>query len=149
MPQLNFKLRPMYHKDLPQVLAIERQNFPQPYSQAILEQELKIPAAHLRVATHRNKVLGYIDFWQVGDEVELVSIAVRPASHGERIGQGLMQSMFDFAKQHGAHSLLLDVRISNQRARRLYEKFGFKQVGLRKRYYSDNQEDAVIMRASC
>lgn len=136
----------MTRSDLDAVLEIERKSFEQPYSREILAQELKIKAAHLRVATYRRKVIGYIDFWLVHDEMELISIAVHPEFKRCGVGEGLMQEMIRFAYQNEARFIYLDVRRSNESAQQLYEKFGFEKAGVRRRYYSDNQEDAIIMK---
>jgi len=136
----------MTRSDLDAVLEIERSSFEQPYSREILAQELKIKAAHMRVATYRRKVIGYIDFWLVHDEMELISIAVSPDFKRRGVGEGLMHEMIRFAYQNEARFIYLDVRRSNEPAQQLYEKFGFAKAGVRRRYYSDNQEDAIIMK---
>ncbi len=136
----------MIKKDLTQVLEVERLCFEQPYTRAIFAQELKIPAANLWVVPYRRKVVAYLDFWNVSGEMELVSIAVHPKYAGKGVGHYLMREMIAYATKHQVYSIILDVRSSNQRAQKLYRKFGFYQVGLRKKYYSDNQEDALIMK---
>lgn len=136
----------MTKKDLKQVLEVERLCFEQPYNRAIFLQELKISSAQLWVVPYRKRIIAYIDFWNVAGEMELVSIAVHPKYTGKGVGPYLMKQMLRYGKKHQAHSIILDVRTSNQRAQKLYRKFGFLQVGLRKRYYSDNQEDALIMK---
>jgi len=136
----------MTHRDIRRVLKIERQCFQQPYSREIFEEELKIKAAQVWVATYRRKIVGYIDFWRVADEIELVSIAVHPQFYRQGIARVLMEGMFKDAVLHNVRHIVLDVRINNHMAQKLYEQFGFKRVGLRKKYYSDNQEDARIMR---
>src|SRR5690606_9215860 len=109
MPKrIRFNLRPMTRADLPDVLEIERRSFEQPYSREILAQELKIKAAYLKVATHRKKVIGYIDFWLVHDEMELISIAVDPTFKRRGVGEALMQEMIRFGHLHGAKSIYLD-----------------------------------------
>lgn len=136
----------MKWKDLKQVLEIERLCFKEPYSRQIFEQELKIEAAVLWVVPYRNRILGYIDYWVISDQMELVSIAVHPKFNGRGLGKLLMSHMIRDGKTKGIRSIILDVRKSNRKARSLYRKFGFKRVGLRKRYYSDSQEDAIIMK---
>ncbi len=136
----------MTRKDLGEVLRIERACFEQPYTREILEQELKIKAAQLWVATYRGKILAYIDYWLVADEIELVSIAVDPPYARRGVARKLMEQMMSFGHQHDVKALYLDVRAANRKAQSLYEKFGFERAGVRKRYYSDNQEDAIIMR---
>jgi ribosomal-protein-alanine N-acetyltransferase len=142
----SFTHRPMRKKDLPEVLEIERLCFRQPFSQEIFEQELQISAAHLWVVPFRRRVIAYLDFWTVADEMELVSIAVHPDHQGLGVAAYLLRGMVAYAKHHGMRSIVLDVRASNHAALHLYQKFSFHQVGLRKRYYSDNQEDALILR---
>lgn len=136
----------MRKKDLPEVLEIERLCFRQPFSQEIFEQELQISAAHLWVVAKKGKVIAYLDFWTVADEMELVSIAVHPDCQGLGVAAHLLESMVQYARQQEKRFIVLDVRVSNQAALHLYQKFSFRQVGLRKRYYSDNQEDALILR---
>ena len=136
----------MQWKDLKQVLEIERLCFKEPYSRQIFEQELKIKAAILWVVPYRNRVIGYIDYWVVADQMELVSIAVHPKYKGRGVGKFLMGKMVKDGKEKAVSSIILDVRRSNRKAQKLYRKFGFKKVGLRKRYYSDSQEDAIIMK---
>src|SRR5213075_2166776 len=102
--------------------------------------------ANLWVATHRKNILGYIDFWVVADEVELISIAVHPQFKRMGVGDRLLREMIHSVELKGASFIYLDVRESNLPAQKLYSKFGFSKVGVRRRYYSDNQEDAIIMK---
>jgi len=136
----------MLRKDLSLILEIERLSFEQPYSREIFEQELKIKAAEIWVATYRKKIVGYLDFWVVRDEMELVSIAVHHKYKHRGVAQLLMQKMVGVAYLKEVRYISLDVRVSNHAAQKLYTKFGFRKVGLRKRYYSDRGEDAVMMR---
>jgi [ribosomal protein S18]-alanine N-acetyltransferase len=136
----------MRKKDLPEVLEIERLCFRQPYSHEIFEQELQIEAAHLWVVSYKRRVIAYLDFWMVADEMELVSIAVHSDFQGLGVATVLLKGMVAYAQQHEQRSIVLDVRASNAAALHLYQKFSFRTVGLRKRYYSDNQEDALILR---
>ena len=136
----------MKKKDLPEVLEIERLCFRQPYSYEIFEQELQIDAANLWVVVFKRRVVAYLDFWMVADEMELVSIAVHPDFQGIGAGAFLLRAMLRYAQKQGQRSIVLDVRASNTAALHLYQKFSFRRVGLRKRYYSDNQEDALILR---
>lgn len=136
----------MKEKDVKQVWQIEKLCFKQPYSLAILRQELNIEAAQVWIATWRNKVLAYIDFWHIHDEIELVSIAVHPDWRREKIGHDLMNAMIDYAKKNHVKFIYLDVRSGNLAAQKFYTNLDFKQVGLRKRYYADNDEDAMILK---
>lgn len=133
-------------RDLKNVLVIERECFKEPFSPEILKQELKIKVANVWVAAHLKKAVGYIDFWMIVDQMELVSVAVHPKFQGRGIAQGMMKKMIRYGRRHGVRFVVLDVRTSNRVAQHLYRKFGFRQVGLRKQYYSDNREDALIMK---
>lgn len=141
-----FRHRGMKKGDIPHVLEIERHCFRQPYSREIFEQELQIGSANLWVVPYQKKIIGYLDFWEVVDEIELVSIAVHPEYQGRGVAQHLLKAMVRYGRRHRMRSVVLDVRASNQAALGLYRKLSFKPVGLRKRYYSDNQDDALILK---
>jgi len=83
--------------------------------------------------------------WQSFDEAHVTTIGVDPAYRGQSLGELLLLSMFDAAMARGANWLTLEVRVSNEPAQALYRKYGFTVHGVRKRYYSDNNEDALIM----
>ena len=83
--------------------------------------------------------------WLMVDEAHIITFAVHPIWRRQRIGERLLLALLDLAEDAGANEATLEVRLSNLAARRLYEKFGFRPVGLRPRYYSDNGEDALIM----
>lgn len=144
--QKKFKHRSMKIADLNEVLALEKKCFSQAYSREILSQELKINAAHLWVLPYQKKMIAYLDFWVVADEIELVSIAVHPEYRRLGAGHYLLARMIAYGRRARVRSIYLDVRSSNEKAKALYKKLGFQTVGLRKRYYSDNQEDALILR---
>lgn len=90
-------------------------------------------------------VVGYGGLWLMVDEAHVTSVAVRPEFRGKGLGQLLMLALFDVALQRSARWLTLEVRIGNTAALRLYKKLGFREAGIRPRYYTDNNEDAVIM----
>jgi [ribosomal protein S18]-alanine N-acetyltransferase len=90
-------------------------------------------------------VVGYGGLWLMVDEAHVTSIAVRPEFRGRGLGQLLMLALFDVALQKEARWLTLEVRVSNTGAQNLYKKLGFREAGIRPRYYTDNNEDAVIM----
>lgn len=90
-------------------------------------------------------VVGYGGVWLMVDEAHVTSVAVRPEFRGRGLGQLLMLALFDLALKREARWLTLEVRISNTGARELYKKLGFREAGIRPRYYTDNNEDAVIM----
>ncbi|HEU5315131.1 MAG TPA: ribosomal protein S18-alanine N-acetyltransferase [Chloroflexota bacterium] len=90
-------------------------------------------------------VVGYGGLWLMVDEAHVTSIAVRPEFRGRGLGQLLMLALFDVALQKDARWVTLEVRVSNTGAQNLYKKLGFREAGIRPRYYTDNNEDAVIM----
>jgi [ribosomal protein S18]-alanine N-acetyltransferase len=90
-------------------------------------------------------VVGYGGLWMMVDEAHVTSVAVRPDFRGRGLGELLMLTLFEVALRLGARWMTLEVRVSNQVARHLYAKLGFREAGIRPRYYTDNNEDAVIM----
>lgn len=93
----------------------------------------------------QERILGVVGLWCMMGEGHIVTIAVREAYRRQGIGELLLVAIMDTAQDAGQDGVTLEYRISNKGARKLYEKYGFKQVGVRARYYSDNQEDAVLM----
>jgi ribosomal-protein-alanine N-acetyltransferase len=91
------------------------------------------------------RVVGMVGLWCVMGEGHIVTIAVRPERRRQGIGEVLLVAALEAALEAGQDEVTLEYRISNEAARALYEKYGFSQVGVRARYYSDNQEDAVLM----
>ena len=92
-----------------------------------------------------SQIIGFAGMWQSFDEAHVTTIGVDPAYRGQSLGELLLLSMFDTAMARGANWLTLEVRVSNDSAQALYRKYGFTVHGVRKRYYSDNNEDALIM----
>jgi ribosomal-protein-alanine N-acetyltransferase len=90
-------------------------------------------------------IVGYGGVWLMMDEAHVTSIAVRPEFRGRRLGQLLMLVLFDIALQKASRWMTLEVRVSNVTAQALYKKLGFREAGIRQRYYTDNNEDAMIM----
>ena len=91
------------------------------------------------------EIAGYVSVWYQGDEAHITEIAVRESLRGKGIGELLLIGSLRAAVEYGSHVMTLEARVSNFIAQRLYEKYSFKSVGIRKGYYSDNREDAVIM----
>ncbi|MBI1908791.1 MAG: ribosomal protein S18-alanine N-acetyltransferase [Deltaproteobacteria bacterium] len=135
----------MVRSDLSQVILIEKDSFALPYSESLFQMELNLSIAHLYAAKQGERIVGYIDFWHVTDEIHLINTAVHPGDRRRGIGSLLISFLIDYAKRVKARQIYLDVRRSNAPAIGLYKKFGFDQVGLRKGYYRDNNEDALVM----
>src|SRR3954447_15508149 len=132
--------------DLESVQLIERASFATPWPPHAYRQELEANRlAHYLVATLAGEIVAYGGIWLMVDEAHVTTFAVHPRYRRRRIGERLLLSLLDAAVERHAREATLEVRLSNLAARRLYEKYGFRPVGIRPRYYSDNQEDALIM----
>lgn len=138
--------RSMRVSDLTEVLAIEHEAFPDPWSQRVLFEELSHNSfAHYFVMECRGKVVGYCGFWHVLDEAQITKVAVALPFRGYGWGEELLHCTIDVAKRLGVEKVTLEVRASNQAAQHLYEKMGFASAGIRPRFYTIEPEDAVIM----
>jgi ribosomal-protein-alanine N-acetyltransferase len=132
--------------DLPAVHVIERESFSTPWPAHAYRHELETNRlAHYIVARRGDEIVGFAGMWLLVDEAHVTTFATRRAWRRQGIGERLLLALLDLAGARGAHEATLEVRPSNTPARRLYEKYGFKNVGVRTRYYSDNNEDALIM----
>jgi len=96
-------------------------------------------------STHQASIVGFAGLWLMVDEAHITTIAVHPDYRGKGLGELELVSLIDIAYQIGAKWVTLEVRVSNYVAQSLYRKYGFREAGMRRRYYSDNQEDALIM----
>jgi [ribosomal protein S18]-alanine N-acetyltransferase len=139
-------IRPMTVADLASVQLIERASFTTPWPPQAYRQELEANrlAAYL-VGLIGGEVVAYGGIWLMVDEAHVTTFAVHPRYRRRRIGERLLLSLLDLSVDRHAREATLEVRLSNLAARRLYEKYGFRPVGIRPRYYSDNGEDALIM----
>jgi len=139
-------IRPMRVDDLAAVQGIERSSFSTPWPAQAYRQELETNRlAMYLVALMGDTVVAYGGIWLMVDEAHITTFAVHPRYRRRRIGEQLLLALLDLAKARMAREATLEVRLSNLAARRLYEKYGFRPVGIRPRYYSDNNEDALIM----
>ena len=167
------RVRPMQPGDIRQVMEIERQSFSSMWTRTIYERELKNKLARYLVACQqldggapaapesgivgfvrrvlrqgpllRERILGLVGLWCMMGEGHIVTIAVRQEHRRQGIGELLLVAILETALEAGQDGVTLEYRASNHEARALYEKYGFSQVGVRARYYSDNQEDAVLL----
>jgi ribosomal-protein-alanine N-acetyltransferase len=135
----------MKPEDLDEVMAIEEASFPTPWPRQIFEMELKSKRSFKRVSRIGGVVTGYIIAWMVYDEGHILNIAVHPNFRREGIGETLMRECLDHFSKEGARYAILEVRRSNMAAIKLYEKLGFKSIGVRRGYYTDTGEDAIMM----
>jgi [ribosomal protein S18]-alanine N-acetyltransferase len=145
-PPVRVVIGPMRLDDLPAIHAIEQASFTSPWPPHAYQSELETNRlAHYLVARIGDTVVAYGGMWLMVDEAHITTFAVHPAWRRQRIGERLLVAFLDVATDRGAHEATLEVRLSNLPARKLYEKYGFRPVGLRPRYYSDDNEDALIM----
>ncbi|HYH28669.1 MAG TPA: ribosomal protein S18-alanine N-acetyltransferase [Actinomycetota bacterium] len=140
------KITPMRRRHVRGVMAIERQVYPRPWSPNLFLSE--IHAGHTRayfVALIGTQVVGYGGLMCYGEEAHVTTIAVDPDHHRHKIGTRLLYELIEAAREMGAHAVSLEVRMSNWGAQRMYGKFGFRPVGVRKNYYQETNEDALVM----
>lgn len=132
--------------DVEDIYEIEKLCFPDPWSRDALTYELgENPRAFYIVADIGGKVVGYAGLWWIDDEGHITNVAVRPGYRNRRIGEGIISVLIDFTAGEGILHHTLEVRRSNEPAINLYEKFGFRVEGVRRGYYLNNGEDALIM----
>ena len=131
--------------DIEDVIAIERASFQFPWSTRFFLDELQVDCARSILAEVDGRIVGYVLFWFLPEEVDIHNIAVHPDFRRQGIGRLLLEQVVDSARRQERLRVTLDVRFSNAPAQNLYRSFGFVIRGLRKGYYSDNGEDALVM----
>ncbi len=133
-------------EDIAAVQLVENASFPLPWPANAFRHELtQNKNAHYIVAKEGEHIVGYAGLWLSLDEAHITTFAVLPDYRRRKIGERMLIAIFERAEKLGAEWLTLEVRASNLPAQRLYEKYGFRPAGIRRRYYSDNNEDAIIM----
>lgn len=134
--------------DLPEIMAIELTSFPNPWHEITFRGELQNTGVSFPlVAVERtaSRILGYIIYWRIQDEIQINNIAVHRDARGWGIGEGIMRRVLDKERAAGVVFASLEVRVSNIAARALYEKLGFEKLGVRKDYYVNPAEDALVL----
>ncbi len=145
-PPVKVRIEPMQLADLPGIHAIEQASFSAPWPADAYRSELESNRlANYLVAKVDDAIVGYGGMWLMVDEAHITTFAIDPGWRRQHIGERLLLEFVDVAIARFAREMTLEVRLSNLPARRLYEKFGFRPVGVRPRYYSDDGEDALIM----
>lgn len=138
--------RQMTLADVPAVHDIEVATFPTPWSLDSFYYEMnENQYAHYIVAEHEGQIVGFCGLWNVIDAAQITNVAVTTSLRGQRIGETLMREAMRIAKEAGMDVMSLEVRVTNTVAQNLYKKLGFQEGGLRKKYYVDNGEDALVM----
>jgi ribosomal-protein-alanine N-acetyltransferase len=136
-------IRPLTYSDLPKVIAIERRAFPTPWSLSMFVLELSKPSGICLTAIRDREMDGYLICARYDQAYHLMNIAVEPARRRRGIARALIDGMIERAGVDANYTL--EVRVSNTGAIALYETYGFRAVGTRRRYYADTGEDAIIM----
>lgn len=140
------EIGPMTPAQVPAVAALEERCFPDPWSEASVASELENALSLWLTAAQGEAVLGYVGSQSVLGEADMMNLAVSPEARRQGIGRALVLALMEQLKARGVHSLTLEVRASNDPARKLYENLGFAQVGRRPGYYLKPREDALILR---
>ncbi|WP_163195704.1 ribosomal protein S18-alanine N-acetyltransferase [Clostridium thermarum] len=141
----NVEIIPIEDKYIEGVLNVSILSFPITWSKESFEQELSNRYARYVVAVKDGVVVGFGGMWIIIDEAHITNIAVHPEFRGFGIGSMLVDALINICKIEGVTAATLEVRVSNFKAINLYKKFGFVEEGIRKSYYEDNKEDALIM----
>jgi ribosomal-protein-alanine N-acetyltransferase len=140
-------IRPMLEQDLSKIFKLEKKIYPYPWSLGIFQDCLRVGYC-CWVLTMDEQAIGYGVMSVVVDEAHILNISIDPKWQRRGLGMKLMQRLLKVARQHGAETVFLEVRVSNHAALRLYEKVGFVEVGQRKGYYPDagnSREDALLL----
>ncbi|MGH7206229.1 MAG: ribosomal protein S18-alanine N-acetyltransferase [Nitrospiraceae bacterium] len=139
-------------QDLERLLHVEQNSFSTPWTRKMFEVELNgNPFSYLFMARSicdghvSGDMVGYVCFWVVFDEVRVMTLAVEPSARRQGIASELVRFMLTFGRAHGAVRAILEVRASNVAARSLYEQMGFRQTAVRTKYYTNPNEDAILM----
>src|ERR1700722_19426174 len=136
-------IRPLGYSDLPQVIAIERRAFTSPWSLSMFVLELSKPSGIYLAAVQGSEIIGYVICARYVEAYHVMTLATAPEHRREGIASALLDAVIARAGEDANYTL--EVRVSNVGAIALYERYGFRSVGTRPRYYADNGEDAIIM----
>jgi [ribosomal protein S18]-alanine N-acetyltransferase len=151
LPEGKVSLRPMTLADVDQVITIDQASFPTPWPEDAFRYELVRKKNSMCWVAERTgpqevpEVIASIVIWLIVDEAHIGTLAVKPGYRRRGVAQYLLARSLIACAEHGAKQALLEVRESNQAAQNLYKKFGFEEVGLRRGYYKDTHEDAILM----
>lgn len=140
---MNYKISPLSMENIEGVYEVELSSFSSPWSRQAFIDEINNPLARYFVLENENEVIGYAGVWHIVDEGHITNIAIKKDYRGLGLSKLLMKELIDYFNDNSLSFLTLEVRESNTVARGLYEGFGFKIIGERKRYY-ENNETAVL-----
>ena len=146
MPSSCVRIEELKPYDLDEIIAIEKVSFPTPWPRQVFDMELRSSKSYKRVSKINGTVVGYIIAWKIYDEVHILNLAVHPEHRRKGIGRALLSDCLRHFSIKGIKSAILEVRVRNKNAINLYETTGFRSIGLRRKYYSDTGEDALVMK---
>ena len=135
----------MNKEHVSQIAKLEAQCFSDPWSEKSIASELENPLSLWLVAEENGQVFGYVGSQTVLDESDMMNVAVDSGHRRQGIARALIETLIAELAKMGSRCLRLEVRVSNESARALYERMGFQQLGLRKNYYHNPKEDALIL----
>ena len=139
-------IEPMNASHVPQIAQLEKRCFSDHWSEKSIASELENPLSVWLVAVDGGQLIGYVGSQTVLGETDMMNLAVAPEARRQGTGRALVLALVDALTEKGSHSLMLEVRVSNTPAQKLYESLGFSQVGRRPKYYVNPREDALILR---
>ncbi len=139
-------IREMIQDDIDQVYAIETRSYAVPWTKDVFYNELTNNAhAFYAIISYEGEIIGFAGMWVVYDDAQITNIAIDPSFRGKKLGEQLFRYMLQTAYRLNVTRLSLEVRVSNVIAQKMYRKFGLVPGGVRKGYYTDNNEDAIVM----
>jgi|SRR5690625_1149225 len=140
------EITPMKLKHLDEIMAIERELFSSQWPRSIFRSELtENPYAHYYIIKFNEKIVGYAGIWLMKEGAQVTNIAISSKYQGKKLGKKLFSFIFQKAISAGCENLSLEVRKSNMIAQNMYRQFGLVPAGIRREYYTDNREDAIVM----
>lgn len=139
------EIRKMIEKDINQIHEIESEAFSVPWTIESIMMEVINKRSHYLVIDLDGEIVGYAGLWKIFDEGHINNIAIKKCHRNKGLGRLLMEALIAQSKTHGMMKFTLEVRVSNNQAIKLYEGLGFKEEGIRKEFYNDPKENAIIM----
>jgi ribosomal-protein-alanine N-acetyltransferase len=150
LSEIPFRFRRMEDADVPRVVEIEKDGFRHPWSEDLLRRELGHAWSTILLAVEpgkdgKERIVGFVVFWLVHDEIHILNIATAQEDRRRGAGRALMNVTAEHGRRRGARLATLEVRRSNHPAIALYRSLGYRQIGIRPNYYADEGEDAIVM----
>ena len=139
-------IREMKESDIKAVMKIDQEAFTSAWSEEVFIHEVNVnDYAHYFIVETKEKIIGYVGLWIVHEDAQITNVALLKKYRGYKIGEKLFGYALQYAQNQGAERLSLEVRVSNEIAQNMYDKFGLVPGGIRKKYYADDNEDALVM----